>query len=121
MATIRKFEDIIAWQRARSINKLIYAATDNGKFARDFGLRDQIRRSAVSIMANIAEGFARRSDKDFAYFLNIARSSAAEVQSHLYVALDQGYLPQAEFDAIYAELEEVSRMIYGFARHLISK
>ena len=70
-------------------------------------------------MANIAEGFSRRSDKDFAYFLNISRSSAAEVQSHLYVALDQSYIEVADFEMIYNKLEETSRMIFGLARHLM--
>jgi four helix bundle protein len=70
-------------------------------------------------MANIAEGFGRRSDKDFAYFLNIARSSAAEVQSHLYVALDQDYIDPAEFEEIYDKLEEISRMIFALVRHLV--
>ncbi len=83
MPTFRRFEDIQAWQKAREITKFVYSLTKKGEFARDYGLRDQIRRSSVSIMANIAEGFSRRSDKDFANFLNISRSSVAEVQSHL--------------------------------------
>ncbi len=120
MATIKRFEDIQAWQKARTITKLVYTATKQGEFAKDFGLRDQIRRSSVSIMANIAEGFARRSDKDFAYFLNISRSSAAEVQSHLYVALDQDYISEERFNEIYKEIEETSKMIFGFAKHLIA-
>lgn len=121
MATIKRFEDIQAWQKAREVTRDVYRVTGNGHFAKDFGLRDQIRRAAVSIMANIAEGFARRSDKDFAYFLNISRSSVAEVQSHLYVALDQEYLDEAEFGVIYGDLEETSRMIFGLVKHLISK
>jgi len=121
MPTFKRFEDILAWQKAREVTKLVYAVTRTGEFARDFGLRDQIRRSAVSIMANIAEGFARRSDKDFAYFLNISRSSTAEVQSHLYVALDQEYIDNADFGVIYNKLEEASRMIYALAQHLARK
>jgi S23 ribosomal protein. len=120
MPTIKRFEDILAWQKARRVTASVYRITTNGEFARDFGLRDQIRRSSVSIMANIAEGFARRSDKDFAYFLNISRSSAAEVQSHLYVAADQNYLAKNEFDELYKELEETSKMIFAFAKHLVS-
>ena len=119
MSTFKRFEDIRAWQRAREVTSLVYSITKTGKFGRDFGLRDQIRRSSVSVMANIAEGFSRRSDKDFAYFLNISRSSAAEVQSHLYVALDQGYIEVADFEMIYNKLEETSRMIFGLARHLM--
>jgi four helix bundle protein len=94
MATFRDFEEIQAWQKAREVTKLTYDMTTQGAFARDFGLRDQLRRSCVSIMANIAEGNGRRSDKEFANFLNMAHGSAAEAQSHLYVALDLGYLDQ---------------------------
>lgn len=83
MPTFTRFEDIQAWQNARELTSQVYRLTKIGEFARDFGLRDQIRRATVSIMANVAEGFARRSDKDFANFINIARSSVAEVQSHL--------------------------------------
>ncbi|HBR57037.1 MAG TPA: four helix bundle protein [Blastocatellia bacterium] len=119
MGTIKRFEDILAWQKARQITNSIYKITTSDEFSKDFGLKEQIRRASVSIMANIAEGFARRSDKDFANFLNISRSSAAEVQSHLYVALDQNYIQQNNFDKIYFELEEVSKMIFSFAKHLI--
>ncbi|MFN6962568.1 MAG: four helix bundle protein [Pyrinomonadaceae bacterium] len=120
MSTIKRFEDIQAWQRARDVTRVIYVVTQRNGFERDYALRDQIRRASVSIMANIAEGFARRSDKDFAYFLNISRSSVAEVQSHLYVALDQGYVDESEFREIYAKLEETSKMIFALARHLFS-
>jgi four helix bundle protein len=111
----------MAWQKARVLTNSIYKATGTGEFARDFGLKEQLRRSSVSIMANIAEGFARRSDKDFAHYLNISRSSAAEVQSHLYVAFDQNYIGRTEFNELYAELEEVSKMILSLARHLLKK
>jgi four helix bundle protein len=119
MPTFKRFEDIQAWQKAREVTSLVYSITRKGEFGRDFGLRDQIRRSSVSIMANIAEGFARRSDKDFANFLNISRSSTAEVQSHLYVALDQDYIDQADFEAVYNKLEEISRMIFALVKHLV--
>lgn len=119
MATIKKFEEIKAWQRAREVTNRVYIVTGNGQFSKDFGLRDQIRRASVSIMANIAEGFARRSDKDFAYFLNISRSSVAEAQSHLYVAIDQGYVNESEFDDIYTGLEETSKMIFALVKHLV--
>lgn len=91
MATFKKLEDIQAWQKARQVTRMIYETTAKGQFAGDFGLRDQTRRASVSIMANIAEGFGRRSDKEFANFLNIAHGSVSEVQSHLYVALDLKY------------------------------
>jgi four helix bundle protein len=88
MAGFKRFEDILAWQKARQTTKLVYEFTAEGNFAKDFGLRDQIRRSSVSIMANIAEGYGRRSDKEFSNFLNIAHGSVAETQSHLYIAFD---------------------------------
>ena len=90
---IRSFEDIVAWQKARELVKIIYKMTnDLEDFRKDFGLKDQIRRASVSSMSNISEGFARNSDKEFANFLNIARGSVAEVQCQLYVALDLSYI-----------------------------
>ena len=118
MATFNRFEDILAWQKARFITDRVYTVSNKGAFAKDFGLRDQIRRSSVSIMANIAEGFGRRSDKEFANFLNMAHGSAAESQSHLYVALDAGYLDQNEFNNLYSVFDECSRMIIGLSHHL---
>jgi len=88
MAAFRKFEDILAWQKARHSTLLVYKVTSKGDFAKDYDLRSQIRRACISIMANIAEGFGRHSDKEFANFINIAHGSATEVQSHLYIALD---------------------------------
>jgi len=118
MPTFKKLEDIQAWQKARQVTRMIYQLTNNGMFAKDFGLRNQIQRASVSIMANVAEGFGRRSDKEFANFLNMAHGSASETQSHLYVALDLGYVDQDSFDQLYALLDEVSRMILGLAQHL---
>lgn len=118
MATFKRFEEIRAWQKARQITKTIYQVTNEGSFAKDFGLRDQIRRSSVSIMANIAEGHGRRSDKEFANFLNIAHGSAAETQSHLYIGLDLNYLNQTDFTQLYDLLDEVSRMIMSLTQHL---
>jgi four helix bundle protein len=118
MATIKRFEDILAWQKAREASRKVYEFTSDGRFAKDFGLRDQIRRSAVSIMANIAEGFGRRSDKEFAGFLNISHGSVAETQSHLYVALDLQYISESSFSDLYRSFDEVSRMIMGLTNHL---
>jgi four helix bundle protein len=87
-------------------------------FAKDFGLRNQIQRASVSIMANIAEGFGRRSDKEFANFLNMAHGSVSETQSHLYVALDLSYIDQTSFTKFYDLLDEVSRMTLTLAQHL---
>ena len=118
MAGFKRFEDIMAWQKARQATKQVYQITSGGDFSRDFGLRDQIRRASVSIMANIAEGYGRRSDKEFSNFLNIAHGSVAETQSHLYIALDLNYLPQNDFGKIYSLLDEVSKMIMSLTNHL---
>lgn len=118
MAKIERFEDIQAWQKARDLNKDIYDITKNAYFLKDFSLRDQIRRASVSIMANIAEGFGRRSNKEFANFLNMAHGSAAEVQCHLYIALDQNYVAQREFEVLFIKAEDVSKMIQSFMNYL---
>lgn len=102
MGTFRRFEDIVAWQKARQMTNSIYELSSVEKFSRDFALRDQMRRAAISIMLNIAEGFARKPDKEFSQFLAIAHGSASEVQSALYIALDQNYIDQSEFDELYA-------------------
>jgi len=118
MAGFKKFEEIQAWQKARVATRRVYEVTSDGKFSKDFGLRDQIRRSAVSIMANIAEGQGRFSDKEFANFLNMAHGSVAETQSHLYIAGDLGYLDQSLFSELYSLLGEVAKMTMGLMKHL---
>lgn len=118
MPTFKKLEDIQVWQKAREVTRMIYEATANGSFAKDFGLRNQIQRASVSIMANIAEGFGRRSDKEFANFLNMAHGSASEAQSHLYVALDLHYIDRTYFQTISALLDEISRMTLALAQRL---
>ena len=115
---IERFEEIQSWQKARELNRQIYDVTKDAHFSKDFSLRDQIRRATVSIMANIAEGFGRRSKKEFANFLNMAHGSAAELQCHLYVALDQNYIKRKEFEELYERVEEVSKMIQGFMNYL---
>jgi four helix bundle protein len=114
MSKIQKFEDIVAWQKARELTKEIYARTKSGSFAKDFGLRDQIQRASVSIMGNVAEGFERGGDKEFIQFLSISKGSCGEVKSHLYVALDQQYLNTTQFDQLYSSADEVGRLIAGF-------
>ncbi len=118
VSRFERFEDILAWQKAYSVTLDIYKITSDSQFAKDFGLKDQIRRAAVSIMANIAEGHGRKSNTEFANFLNIARGSAAEVQSHLYVALGLKYIEQDDFDHIYPVLGEISKMTLALARYL---
>lgn len=118
MPRIRRFEDVEAWKIARRITSDIYQMTRRGQFARDFGLRDQICRSAVSIMANIAEGFERDGDREFMNFLSIAKGSAGETRSLLYVALDQGYVSRDDFDLVSLQLVECSRVISGLSNYL---
>ena len=98
--------------------KRVYEITSDREFAKDFGFRDQIRRSCVSIMANIAEGQGRNSDKEFANFLNIAHGSVAETQSHLYIAIDLDYINEPDFAEIYNLLDEIAKMTMGLMKHL---
>ena len=118
MPRINRFEDLEAWKIARTICGDIYQMTNRGNFSRDFGLRDQIRRSSVSVMANVAEGFERDGDKEFVSFLSIAKASAGEARSLLYVALDQGYISDAEFEAVSSRLVECSRVLSGLLSYL---
>jgi four helix bundle protein len=118
MNKIERFEDIIAWQRARVLTKEIYASTRIGQFAKDYRLKDQIQRASVSAMANIAEGFERGGDKEFIQFLSNSKGSCGEVKSHLYVALDQSYITTANFGTLYAQADEVSRLVGGFMAYL---
>lgn len=121
MSTFKRFEEIQAWQKAREITKRIYLMSNNERFAKDFSLRDQMKRASVSIMANIAEGHGRRTAIEFANFLNISRGSAIELQSHLYVAFDLNYISQDEFKKTYEMIDEVSRMLLSLAQYLRKK
>jgi four helix bundle protein len=118
MSSITRFEDVQAWQRARELVREVYRVCAEGRLSRDFGLRDQLCRAAVSAMSNIAEGFAKKSDRDFAHFLDIARGSALEVQSLLYVALDVGYIEEGEFKRLYELSEATASFIGGFTSYL---
>jgi len=110
---ISKFEQLVAWQKARGLTKEIYMNTRDNPFAKDYGLAGQIQRAAVSIMSNIAEGFDRPSTKEFLKFLGIAQASCSEVRSHLQVAFDVGYLTEATFIDLRSKAKEVSRIIAG--------
>jgi four helix bundle protein len=110
---IERFEDLIAWQKARKLTRQIYEATNQGEFARDFGLKDQIRRAAVSSMSNMAEGFERGGLVEFQRFLAIAKGSCAELRTQLYVALDAGYLNTHTFDSLMVQAVEVGKIIGG--------
>jgi four helix bundle protein len=118
MAKIERFEDLISWQKARELNRLVYKISANGTFAKDFGLRDQIRRASISTMSNIAEGFERGGDKEFAQFLSNAKGSCGEVRCQLYAALDEKYLSETEFKLLSEQSLEVSRLISGFMTYL---
>ena len=113
MANVERFEDLIAWQKARELTRTVYEVTRQGDFAKDFGLSGQIQRAAVSIMSNIVEGFERGGRGEFHQFLSTAKASCAEVRPQLYVALDVGYLDEESFDSLMEQAEEVARILGG--------
>jgi four helix bundle protein len=117
---ISRFEDLDCWQEARLLVKNVYEATRQKDFSKDLRFSGQIQAAAISAMANIAEGFIRRSDKEFIQFLYIAMSSSAEVRSHLYVALDLGYIDKITFEAIYDRADKLGRMISNLIKYLRS-
>ncbi|MDE3066528.1 MAG: four helix bundle protein [Verrucomicrobiota bacterium] len=118
MATARQFEELEVWQQARQLVGAIYGATRPRAFHQDFGLREQIRRAAVSTMSNIAEGFERGTRKEFIQFLNIAKDSNGKVRSQLYVASDQRYITEKEFSALHDAAALLSRKLSAFVRYL---
>ncbi len=118
MAKINRFEEIKAWQLGRELVKSIYALSKKGEFSKDYGFKDQIRRATISIMSNVAEGFERFSKKEFIQYLNIARGSAGEVRSHLYLALDLEYIKQEEFTDMKRKCESISGHIWNFMKYL---
>ena len=118
MPTITRFEEIEAWQTARQLTQRVYAMTNDGLFARDFGLRDQMRRASVSIMSNIAEGFESRTPALFVEFLGRAKASAGELRAQAYVALDAGYLNQAQFEQLCDLADKCSRQLSRFISYL---
>ena len=118
MSTIRTFEDLHAWQHARALNKEIYEITARGAFAKDFALRDQIRRASISISSNIAEGFERNGTKEFLNFLSIAKASAGEVRSQMHLALDLGYVDGPAFKDLAGHIEQTSKLIWGLMEYL---
>jgi len=113
MDKVERFEDLIAWQKARVLTKAIYQLSQEGKFAKDFGLASQIQRAAVSIMSNIAEGFERGGRSEFHQFLVVAKASCAEVRSQLYIAYDIGYLNETQFSQLLSQAQEVNRILGG--------
>jgi|SRR5437867_2025860 len=120
MALITRFEDIDGWRRARQLTQAIYHISSQGSFRRDFSLKDQIRRTGVSSMSNIAEGFEREGNKEFVHFLTQSKGSTAEIKSHLYVALDAHYITDVEFERVYQLADDTGRLLGGFIRYLES-
>lgn len=118
MSKINSFEDINAWQKGRELNKLIYQITDDKAFAKDFDLKKQIRRASISITSNIAEGFERNTDKEFIYFLYVAKASAGEVRSQLYLAFDLHYIKENDFLKLKQQIENISKMLSGLIKYL---
>ena len=121
MPTIRRFEEIEAWQTARELTRLVYSITEEGKFAKDFGLKDQIRRACVSIMSNIAEGFESKTQPAFIRYLGIAKASSGEVRAQLYVANDVKYLSDEQFAQLFDVAEKSSRQLSRFISYLESQ
>ena len=118
MAKFVRFEEIVAWQKARALTSLVYKAVRVGEFARDYGMRDQFTRASLSIMNNVAEGFGRKNHKEFARFLEIAKGSAFEVQSISYAALDNNYINESQRAQIHALADETAALISGLANYL---
>jgi four helix bundle protein len=118
MSEIQRFEDIDSWQAGMELVNDIYRVSGQEAFANDFALRDQIRKAAVSIPSNIAEGFERNRRSEFIQFLRYAKGSAGEVRSQLYNARDQDYIDTETFQSLQSDVESVSRQIQGFIRHL---
>lgn len=113
-----KIEDMECWKKARELTKVVYEISSASKFSHDYGLRDQIRRAAVSIISNIAEGFERDGNKEFIRFLALAKGSCGEVRAQLYVAFDQQYISKEQFELIAERAIEVRRMISGLIKYL---
>lgn len=119
---IKRFEDIKGWQEARILVRMIYQVARNDKsFWNDYKFREQITSAAVSVMSNIAEGFSRRTNKEFMQFLFIAKGSCAEVQSQIYVALDQDYISENKFKELYSKIDEVAKILSGFITYLLNE
>ncbi len=118
MAGVKSFEDLEVWKASRKLCKEIYIITNHDKFSKDYSLKDQIRRSAISVLSNISEGFERKANKQFAYFLTIAKGSAGELRCQLYVASDLTYITNEEFKILYELVSSISKMIFGLMNYI---
>ncbi|RPJ27029.1 MAG: four helix bundle protein [Chloroflexi bacterium] len=121
MTTAKRFEDLEVWQRAKELTSLIYSLSSSGTFARDFGLRDQMRRASISVMSNIAEGFESQTQALFIRFLGIAKGSAGELRAQLYIASEQGYITCEEFNSAFSLAELCSKQLARFIQYLESQ
>jgi four helix bundle protein len=121
MGKFSSFEEINSWQKSRIFNKRIYQITENQNFKKDFDFVRQIRRASISISSNIAEGFERNTDKEFIYFLYVAKASAGEVRSQIYLAFDLQYITKLEFEELLESVTEISRLVSGFIKYLSPK
>jgi four helix bundle protein len=118
MTTIKRFQEIKAWQKARELTRVVYDFSNRAPLNRDFALRDQMRRACISILSNIAEGFERSGSGEFRQFLSVAKGSAAELEAQLYVALDQKYISEAEFNELQQLSRETQSLLAGFMDYL---
>ena len=118
MASFKSFEEMESWQVAREISREIYSCSSLGEFAKDFGLKDQMRRSSGSMMDNIAEGFERGGKNEFVQFLAIGKGSAGELKSQLYRSFDNRYIDNNTFDALYAKADQYGKMVQGLISYL---
>jgi len=121
MSKFNSFEEINSWKKSRIFNKRIYLITENSNFKKDFDFVRQIRRASISISSNIAEGFERNTDKEFIYFLYVAKASAGEVRSQLYLAFDLEYIIKEEFEILLESVTEISKLLSGFIKYLSPK
>lgn len=119
--SIRRFEDLEIWQRARRLVNEIYDVSESGSFGHDFELRRQMTRAAISIVSNVAEGFDRFSHAEFRYFLSVSKGSCAELRAQLYLALDRDYIDQSEFHSLQAQVETIGKQISSLMNHLNPK
>ena len=121
MTTANRFEDLEVWQRAKDLTNLIYKYSMDGSFSRDFGLRNQMRRASVSIMSNSAEGFESQTQAMFVKYLSHAKGSAGELRAQLYIAIDQGYITEEDFNTMVSTAEICSRQLTRFIQYLESQ
>lgn len=118
MSKVERFEDLQCWKEARVLANMIYSLCSNGKFSKDFGFQDQIKRASISVMNNIAEGFSRYSRKEFIRYLNISQSSASEVKSMLYVIEDLNYEAKDKLQNIHDQIDKTRNLILAFIKYL---